>query len=256
VAYTAAQFIRREQNADRSSTLVFRYTGNAGEPIIDVPYPIDTTVMPTANSMRALAMARITKMNNDINFAAGADPTIGQFLDVTTPLPPPPPSTFGAFCAASAPFTPGPTPQDVFTITGSSTRQVVVTKLSLTTVQTTAGMNAWAVVKRATANVGGTAASVTAVPLDDAYPAATATVLLYTANPTAGALIGNLWSGRVAAPAAASAIAGEFEKSVLNGGMSQPVRLTGPTDVLAWNFGGAAVPAGLSVQACLWWTES
>jgi hypothetical protein len=155
--------------------------------------------------------------------------------------------------AASAPFTPGATPQDVVTVTGSATRRVTITRLTLSTVQTTAGMNAWQLVKRSTANTGGTSATVPAIPLDDSYPAATAVVRSYTANPTAGTLLGALWSGRVAAPAPATALAGSDKDLLFNGG---PVVLTGTTDVLAWNLNGVGLPPGLSVQASVWWSES
>ena len=253
MSYTVATFTRIEKNANGTNSLVLTYTGNAGEPPVEIPYPFDNPSGVTADYMRGIAMSRIAALNANLTFYSGALPNVGTTLDTTTPLPNV--STFGAFSAASAAFTPGATPQDVFTITGSATRRVTVTKMSITTVQTSAGMNAWSLVKRSTANTGGTSAAVTRVPFDDAYPAATATVLQYTANPTAGTLIGNVWSGRVASPVPASAPTGDFEKTVLNGGLGQPVILTGTTDVLAWNFGGAALPSGLSVQACVWWTE-
>lgn len=251
MAYNAAFFLRREQNADRSSTLVFRYSGNAGEPTIDVNYPIDTTVMPSADSMRALAMARIAKMNNDINFAIGADPFLNTFLDVTTPLPSA--STSGAFAAAAAAFTPGTNAQDVLTITGSATRTVQVQRITLSTTQNTAGTNAWFLVKRSSANTGGTSAPITAVPLNDVFPSATATVLRYTANPTAGTLIGGIASEFIASPAPASPLPNA--QKVFDSFATGPIVLSGTTDVLGVNFGAAAIPAGLSVLAAVSWSE-
>jgi hypothetical protein len=91
------------------------------------------------------------------------------------------------------------------------------------------------------------------MPTDDAYPAATATVLTYTANPTAGTPLGALWTGRVASPAVDSAPLGNLEVAVP---WPTPVTLTGTTDVLAWTMGGAALPPGLTVQASVWWTEN
>lgn len=257
MSYNVCTFTRLDQNADGSVAMILTHTGDSGETPREQRIPYEATIQPTADTIRAFAMDRNGVLNRTRNFITGALPNVGSTLDITTALPSAPASTFGSFVAASAPFTPGATPQDVFTITGSATRLVQVLKFAITTVQTTAGMNAWAVVKRSSANTGGTSAPVTRVPLDDAYPAATATVLQYTANSTGGGtLIGNVWTGRVASPAIATASGGDFEKSILNGGMMQPVRLTGITDVLAWNFGGVALPSGLSVQACVWWTEN
>jgi len=155
------------------------------------------------------------------------------------------------YAAVSTAFTPGATPDDVFTITGSATKVVEVVKMGLTTVQTTAGVNAWFIRKRSTANSGGTSASAAAVPMDSKLPAATATALQYTADPTLGTSLGDVWSGHVDSPAVATAgIGGLIGVAVdflaLYG---QPVRLRGITEVLAWNFNNAALPAGLSVLA-------
>jgi hypothetical protein len=249
--YNVATFSKLEVNADGRPVIVLRYTGNAGETAVDYSYVQDLVTMPTADFIRGQAMARLDILNNNKNFVTGALPSVGTVLDTTTPLPAAAASTFGAFMAASAPFTPGATPQDVFTITGS-TKRVMVTAIGLSTVQTTAGMNAWTLVKRSTANTAGTSATIPGVPLDDVYPAATATVRQYTANPTLGTFIGTVWSGRVASPAPATAQNGTEKVLTFDRG---PIILTGTTDVLAWTLNGVALPAGLSVQAYVWWTE-
>lgn len=257
--YTTATFARLDRNANGTASIVLLYTGDSGENPVEDAYPINANVMPTADYMRGLAMARLSTLNNNRNFIAGALAAVGTILDTTTPLPPPTPlvSTFGAYMAASAPFTPGAAPTDVFSITGSATKTIQVICMGLTAVQTTAGMGAWSMVKRSTANSGGTSALVPGVPTDDAHPAATATVRQYTANPTLGSLIGSVWSGRIAAPAPASAPAGDFERRVLFvESRMRTVTLSGISDVLAWNFGGVALPAGLSLQATVWWEES
>lgn len=257
MAYITATFARLDRNADGRATIVLVYTGNAGEAPVEYNYPIDATVMPTADHMRGLAMARLAVLNNNLSFVTGALPFIGTVLDTTTPIPPPSNGIVpGTFMAASAPFTPGATPQDVFAITGSATKTITVLRMAITTVQTTAAMNAWALVKRSTANTGGTSALVTAVQVNDIDPAATASVRQYTANPTAGTLIGSVWTGRVPAPAPATAFAGASECVVWGQNFGPAVVLTGTTDVLAWNLGGVALPAGLSVQASVWWRES
>lgn len=253
MSYNVAKFARIVKNANGSNSLILSYEGNSGEPVVEVEYPFDNPSGVTADYMRGLAMARIASLNANLNFYTGALPNVGATLDTTTPLPSAPASTFGVFIAASAPFTPGATPQDVFTITGSATRAVRVIRMGLSSLQTTAGMNSWQVVKRSTANTSGTSASVTRVPLDKAYPAATATVLQYTVNPTAGISIGAIWSGRVAAPAPATAV-GNTEK-IIEVPTGTLAILTGTADVLAWNFSGVALPSGLSITPWVMWTE-
>lgn len=253
MSYTIATFTRLEVNADGSVVMIITHTGDSGELPREQKIPYVATVQPTADTVRAFAMDWNGVLNRTKNFVTGASPNIGTQLDITTPLPSAAASTFGAFMAASAPFTPGATPQDVFTITGSATRAVRVIRMGLSAVQTTAGMNFWQVVKRSTANTGGTSAPVTRVPLDKLYPAATATVLQYTANPTAGTLIGNVWSGRIAAPAPATAV-GNTEK-IIELSMGTFATLVGTADVLAWNFNGVALPAGLSLTPWVMWTE-
>jgi len=258
MAYTTATFTRLDQNGQGTVTIILTYTGNAGETPVEVAYPFDNPTGVTANYMRGLAMARLATLNANRNFYAGALPNVGVVLDTTTPLPAPPASTFGSFVAVTSPFTPGATPQDVFTITGSATRRVDVTKMMITTVQTTAGFNIWSIVKRSAANVGGASSAVAGVPTDKAFPAATATVLQYTSNPTTfGTLVGGMWTGRIAAPTATALPSFDAEKSVFNGsGIARPITLTGVNDVLAWNFGAQTLPPGLSVQASVWWTEN
>lgn len=255
MSYTVATFTRLEQNADGSVKMIFTYTGDAGELAREFAYPFEATTPPSADYMRSLAMARLTTLNQTKNFITGALPFVNTVLDTTTPLPTAAASTFGSFVAASAPFTPGATPQDVFSITGSATRTVQVLRMGISTVQTTAGMNAWSLVKRSTANSAGTSATVTAVPSNKSFPGATATVRQYTANPTLGTVVGSIWSGRVAAPVITTAPGGDLEKCVL-GNLGPSVTLSGITDVLAWNFGGVALPSGLSVQAWVQWAEN
>jgi hypothetical protein len=254
--YTTATVARLDVNSDGKVTIIIQYTGDSGEPMIESAYPVDASDPPTQYYMRGEAMQKIARLNNNLTFRTNALPFVGTVLDTTTPLPTNPVATFGSYCAVSSPFTPGITPTDVFAIVGSATKTIDVVRMAITTVQTTAGMNAWSIVKRSTASTGGTSAVVTAVPVNDSMPAASAVVRQATANPTLGTLIGSVWSGRVPSPVASSAVLGLIEQGVdfASRGMA-PVTLTGTTDALAWNFGGAALPAGLTVVASVWWNE-
>lgn len=172
------------------------------------------------------------------------------------------PAIRASYLAYSGSFTPAATPTDIFSISGSTTKLIKVFRVSLVSTQTAAGINSWALVKRATANTGGTSASISVVRSDGNDPPETAIVRTYSANPTLGALIGNAWSGFIGAPAnpspppAPPGLAGlvgitiDFVES-----FGKPIFLRSPSDILAWNFGGALLPAGLSIRAGVVWTE-
>ena len=163
------------------------------------------------------------------------------------------------YSAVSTAFTPGTAPVDVFSIAGSATSNIYVQKMGITTTQTTEGVNAWFLAKRSTANSGGTSAAPTIVPNNSNNPAVSASVLQYTANPTAGSLVGYVWGGWVNAPKVTTAGVGgiqgvevDFEDM-----FGQPICLLSAAEVLAWNFKGASLPSGLSVIAyCAWYEIS
>lgn len=234
MAYTTATIIDKSIEGSGRVCLQINYTGDSGEPAVRMPLYIDQSTSVPAGYVRGLAMDMLARLNQ--NRTQYQNLTLPLVLDTTTPLPTDTPSA--QFFAATVPFGPGATPQDVFTITGSATRPVTVIGAGISSVQTTtAGVNAWGLVKRSTANTGGTSATLTAVPTSGAQ-AATAVVRRYTANPTAGNLLGPLWTGRVASPLATTAGIGLPEKIFdrLN------ISLADNNEVLAFNFNGAVLP--------------
>lgn len=151
-------------------------------------------------------------------------------------------------------LTPPATPTDMVTITGSATKTIRIRRVELSTTQTTAGINTFFLVKRSTANSAGTSSSATAVPHDSNNAAATATVLSYTANPTLGTAVGNVRGTKLLTPAATSLAQAPYEWD-FDGPLGQSIVLSGTSQVLALNFNGAALPAGLSVNCTITWTE-
>lgn len=153
---------------------------------------------------------------------------------------------------------PGATPDDLFTITGSSTANIYVQKMGISSVQTTAGVNEFFIAKRSTDNVGGTAVIRPEVPLQSGSPAATAVVRAYTAVPTSsGTLVGYIWDGMIATGAVASTgISGyqgiEVDFETMYG---QPVGLLSAAQVLSWSWGAGAIPAGFFYNAWVQWFE-
>ena len=141
---------------------------------------------------------------------------------------------------------------DVFTITGSATKTVRVTRITTSGTQTTGSNVTVVILKRSTANTAGTFTTLTGVPHNSTNPAATATVLAYTANPTVGTLVGNIRSRKVlmnAATAATDEYISEFGTR-----NSQAIVLNGITQVLAVNLNGVTI-AGESLNITIEWTE-
>lgn len=166
---------------------------------------------------------------------------------------------------ASATFTPAATPTDLVTIVGTATKTVRVWSFKITTTTTAAGSHQFALIKRSAANTTGTFVAGTAVPLDSANAAATATVGHYTANPGGlGNAVGTIITVRVVSPvvvpasfAGIVADAGYDLLSLWTSGAPgyQAVTLRGIAQVLALNYGGAALVAGQTHAWHIMWTE-
>lgn len=141
---------------------------------------------------------------------------------------------------------------DLFTITGSSTKTIRVTYLEFSGVQTTAGDVDVVVLKRSTANTGGTSTNPTAVPHDSSSAAATATLNAYTANPTTGTLVGNIRAAKLfvaTATADSDNLALEYGKRP-----EQALVLRGTSQVLAINLNSTTVTGG-AFDLNISWTE-
>ena len=143
---------------------------------------------------------------------------------------------------------------DVFTLTGSATKTIKITKVTVNAIQTTAAQVAVVLLKRSTANTVGTSTAQTAVPYDSTSVAPTATVLAYTANPTVGALVGNLFTQRVFVPSAATASDAQgLAIAYGDVGQQYPI-LRGIAQVFAVNLAGVTVTGG-SANISIEWTE-
>jgi hypothetical protein len=130
---------------------------------------------------------------------------------------------------------------DVFTITGSGTATIYVTRISVSG-STTAGSGLSinvSLLRRTTANSGGTSTTATNVRHDTNDSAATATVRGYTANPTVGTLDGIIRSNRYQAPTVGidrAPLVWDFSDLT-----KQPIVLRGTSAVLAVNLNGVTI---------------
>jgi hypothetical protein len=170
----------------------------------------------------------------------------GSVADATRGFPVYSASIFGLVPAASA--------TDIFTITGSATKRVRVQRVVVNGSQTTAGRVAVGLVKRSTANTGGSSTAPAPVGFDSTSPAASATVLAYTANATTGTLSGFEDSASVTFGTATSTEATTGYSWSASSGVAKPITLRGITEVLAVNLNAATVTGGL-LNVTIQWTE-
>lgn len=155
-------------------------------------------------------------------------------------------ATFGLVPAASA--------TDVFTIAGSATKTVRITKVEFSGTAGAAISVSAQLIKRSAADTGGTSGAVTAIPHDSADPAATATVLSYTANPAGlGATVGAVRCVRTTLPVGGAV--GSSVSLAFGDQASKPVVLRGTAELLALNLGAASITTG-NLNVSVEWTES
>lgn len=165
--------------------------------------------------------------------------------------------------AAAATFTPPATPGDLITISGSSSKNVRVISIFVTTTTTAAGSIQLYLAKRSTNSTGGAFVSATAVPFDSTDPAATANVGHWTTVPTEGTLVGNTSIIRIATPVAVPAtFAGIVEdagKELLpwyaHSVLDKPVVLRGVAQWLVVHFARQALVAGQTHAYRVVWIE-
>jgi hypothetical protein len=161
------------------------------------------------------------------------------------------------FAAVSALFGPPATPTDICSLSGSTgTKIIKVYKVRLSSTQSTAGINNWFIVKRSAVDTAGTSVSITPILHDSFEIAATGVPKYWTANPGGlGAVVGTVRSALIPAPVPASNANAfyEFDFGPNTGGKA--IVLRNSAETVALNFGGAALPTGLSTICEFMWTE-
>lgn len=164
------------------------------------------------------------------------------------------PKVISTYSASAVAVVPAAAATDVFTIIGSASKTVRIRRISAS-VTTTAGSGlalTVQLIKRSTANTGGTSTTPTVVPYDSTNAAATAVVRNYTANPTLGTAVGTVVSRR----ARAATTGTEVPEAVwIFGGDTQPIVLNGVAQQLSINFNGATITAPVACFTVEWTEE-
>lgn len=151
-------------------------------------------------------------------------------------------------------LTPNANATDIVGIVGSATKTIRIKSIIISGSATAATNVGIYLVKRTTANTGGAPSNQTVASHDSADGSATATVPLYTSNPTALGTGSVIHAARLnLAPAANGSIDRVYwQFAWLN---DKALVLRGVAQSLQINFNGQAVPAGGALDVDLEWTE-
>jgi len=154
-------------------------------------------------------------------------------------------------------LTPAANATDIFTIYGSATKTIKVTKLQVTADSaSSAGVIDLYCFKRSAQNTGGTFSHPTAVNYDSNNAAATAVITAYTAN-AATLGTGQFMFGDHYALANASSSGIPIFPWIEDFGVSntQPIILRGVNQGLAFGCNGDSIPSDIGMYVSVEWTE-
>lgn len=130
-------------------------------------------------------------------------------------------------------------------LSGNATNTILVTKISMSCTQTVAGILTVTVNKTSAASSGGTAATMTAVPDDSTYAAASSAAQSFTGTgPTAGTPVGQMDAYKLGCLAAASVSPNDIYILNLR---QKPIVLRGTAQTLEIGLGGAVTGGNVTV---------
>lgn len=162
---------------------------------------------------------------------------------------------FGTKSAYSAVglFTAANLATDVITLSGSATKTVKVLGVYFKMTATTGANGTCLLVKRSTANSGGTSTTLTVVPFDSNDAAGTAVVRAYTVNPTLGTSVGNIYTDEfyVSGGGTVSSTPFQYDSFYF---VNKPITLRGVNESVAVNLNGVTY-SGNVARANFIWTE-
>jgi hypothetical protein len=159
-----------------------------------------------------------------------------------------------SYSATGSAFVPAATATDIYLISGSNTKTIRIHKVSVsgTTTSGSAIKCTIKLIKRSTANTGGTSVTSTIVSHDSNNATATAVAKHYTANPTVGTDAGTIRS--ITNSFQSSGITkGSIDFDFVNDG-GQPVILRGTGQNLAVNLNSTTITGGV-ISVSIEWSE-
>lgn len=166
-----------------------------------------------------------------------------------------PVGTLATYSASTQSLVTVATPTDILTITGSATKTVKVNRILISGTQTNSGQAHFYLIKRSTADSGGTSSTVTATSHDSTDAAATAVVTSYTANPTLGTTVGTVRAITLLIPSSnAASSTGSISALELAQAPQKSIVLNGTSQQLVVNLNSISM-AGSALDIVVEWTE-
>lgn len=164
------------------------------------------------------------------------------------------------YYSSGAGYTAYATPTDMLTLSGSDTKVIRIYNMRMQVHTTAAALQSIQVIKRSTANSGGTSSTPSIFPVDSGLPAATGVVRLYTAAPAGlGTAVGTGYNFVLSAtPTSVPGLVQSGSPFPIHFADSfpTPIILRGSNESLCLNYAGAALTAGFTAWWDVLWTES
>jgi hypothetical protein len=154
------------------------------------------------------------------------------------------------FSASTNTWTLASAATDITALCGNASNTVIVTGLTLSCTQTTAGNITVQVVKRSTKFTGAWS-TMTAVGMNSNYAVTNSTAVFFTANPTVGTLLAPIDAVKIGAMAAATATANDIYISPADW-RNKALALNGAAECVAVNLLGATVTGGACSARWTW----
>ena len=130
---------------------------------------------------------------------------------------------------------------DIAVLSGNASNTVLVTEVRVSCTQTTAGVIQLHLIKRSSADSGGTSSGMTEVPDDANYAGASSAGLVYTANPTINGTVGDVDIAKLGCMATSTATPNDI---YIGNFRQKPIVLRGTAQQLAVNLNGVTVSGG------------
>lgn len=203
-----------------------------------------TTAAPSYTTAQTSPFSLTTAGALRVDASGSSQPVTGTVTSIPTD------GVKSAYAVVMTGITPAASATDLFTIIGSGTKTVRIRELIVYGTQTTGSTVPIFIVKRSTADTGGSSTTGTAIPFSSSDAAATAVVKAYTANPSVGTPIGNL-SYDVPFVAITQDILLSFDFNLLP---YQVYTLNSAAETIAVNLNAATVSGG-SFGVKIVWTE-
>ena len=165
-------------------------------------------------------------------------------------------TTRPTYAYRAADITPAATPTDVLALVGAAGKIIRITKIGVSGSATAAALLSVYITKRTALNTGGTSTNPVATKYDSLDATTAATVVLYSANPSALGAGTGLEGDKIYLPALVSPANSPTHWMVdYTGSEAKCPMLRNASESISINFAGATLATGTSLYLYFEWTE-